>query len=124
MKREYDFSKGRRGAVVPTPTGKTRITIRLDNDIIDWFRSQAEQQGGGNYQTMINNALRECINNREGVFEEVIRRVVRQEIQNTARIMEPVPWLQPTAVNEIPFDFDLKLEHFAATSESDIQYLH
>ena len=54
MKDEYDFSGGRRGAIDPLPPGKTRITIRLDNDVLDWFRDQVEAAGGGNYQTLIN----------------------------------------------------------------------
>jgi metal-responsive CopG/Arc/MetJ family transcriptional regulator len=61
VKREYDFSKGRRGPVVPVPRGKTRITIRLDKEVLDWFRSQVEAAGGGNYQTLINSALREYV---------------------------------------------------------------
>ena len=61
MKREYDFSRGKRGPVIPVPRGKTRITIRLDKDLIDWFRSQVEAAGGGNYQTLINSALRNCV---------------------------------------------------------------
>ena len=61
MKKFYDFSKGKRGAVVPLPPGKTRITIRFDNEIIDWFRDKVEARGGGSYQTMINNALRDYI---------------------------------------------------------------
>jgi hypothetical protein len=61
MKSEYDFSRGMRGPVIPVPRGKTRITIRLDKDLIDWFRSQVEAAGGGNYQTLINSALREYI---------------------------------------------------------------
>ena len=59
MKREYDFRDGKRGAVVTTPPGKTRITIRLDDDILEWFREQVHRAGGGNYQTLINHALRE-----------------------------------------------------------------
>ena len=59
MKGEYDFSQARRGAVDPTPSGKTRITIRIDDDILAWFRDQVDAAGGGNYQTLINNALRE-----------------------------------------------------------------
>jgi len=58
MRKEYDFKKGKRGAVLPAPTGKTRITIRLDDDILEWFRGQADAAGGGNYQSMINEALR------------------------------------------------------------------
>jgi uncharacterized protein (DUF4415 family) len=61
VKREYDFSRGKRGPVIPVPQGKTRITIRLDKDLIDWFRSQVEAAGGGNYQTLINSALRNCV---------------------------------------------------------------
>jgi hypothetical protein len=61
VKREYDFSRGKRGPVIPVPRGKTRITIRLDKDVIDWFRSQVEAAGGGNYQTLINSALKNCV---------------------------------------------------------------
>ena len=61
MKKEYDFSKGKRGAVVQPEPGKSRITIRLDNEILDWFRAKADTQGGGNYQTMINQVLKEYI---------------------------------------------------------------
>lgn len=65
MKPEYDFSRGRRGLVLPLPPGKERITIRLDSDILDWFRSQASAQGGGNYQTMINQVLRAFIESHQ-----------------------------------------------------------
>ncbi len=82
MKDEYDFSQAKRGAIEPTPTGKTRITIRLDDDIIDWFRQQAEQAGGGNYQTAINQALREHIDRQS--LEALLRRVVREELRNVA----------------------------------------
>src|SRR5207244_6254744 len=51
--KTYDFSKGKRGAVLPLPPGKERITIRLDADILDYFRDRVEQAGGGNYQTAI-----------------------------------------------------------------------
>lgn len=64
MKREYDFSKGRRGAVVPTESGGTRITIRLDNKVLDHFRKLVHEMGGGNYQTLINDALRQHIDAR------------------------------------------------------------
>ncbi len=80
MKEEYDFSKGKRGAVIPTPPGKERITIRLDADILDWFRRQAEEQGGGNYQTMINQALREYMLSQNAALEDLLRRVVREEL--------------------------------------------
>jgi uncharacterized protein (DUF4415 family) len=80
MKREYNFSKGKRGAVLPAPKGKTRITIRIDDDILDWFRSKVETAGGGSYQTLINNALREHITNQQEPIEVILRRVVREEL--------------------------------------------
>jgi len=82
MKAEYDFSKGRRGAVSPLSPGKTRITIRLDEDVIDWFRRQTETQGGGNYQTLINQVLREFVLSQKEPLEETLRRVIREELQN------------------------------------------
>ena len=80
MKAEYDFSKGRRGAVVPAPRGKTRITIRLDDEVLDWFRQQTLEAGGGNYQSLINEALREHIASRREPLEETLRRVLREEM--------------------------------------------
>jgi len=81
MKAKYDFSKGKRGAVLPQAGNKVRITIRLDRDIIDWFRSKVEEQGGGNYQSMLNDALRKHIEHQEQPLEEVLRRVVREELR-------------------------------------------
>ncbi|MFH1910117.1 MAG: BrnA antitoxin family protein [bacterium] len=83
MKAKYDFSKGKRGAVIPPSGKKVRITIRLDRDIVDWFRSKVEEQGGGNYQTMLNDALRIYMERQEQPLEEVLRRVVREELQST-----------------------------------------
>ena len=83
MKAEYDFSQGRRGAIDPLPKGKTRITIRLDDDILNWFRDQVHRTGGGNYQTLINSALREYVQEQREPLEEMVRRVVREELQNT-----------------------------------------
>jgi uncharacterized protein (DUF4415 family) len=80
MKKEYNFSKGKRGAVVPAPKGKTRITIRIDDDILNWFRSQVDAAGGGSYQTLINNALREHMTNQQEPIEVILRRVVREEL--------------------------------------------
>ena len=82
MKDEYDFSKARRGPVSPLPPGKTRITIRLDEDVIDWFRQQTEVQGGGNYQTMINQVLREYVLSQRELLKVILRRVIREELQN------------------------------------------
>ncbi len=85
MKKEYNFSKGKRGAVAPAPKGKTRITIRLDDDILDWFRGEVEAAGGGNYQTLINQTLREYLNQQQQPLEELLRRVVREELHNVAQ---------------------------------------
>lgn len=81
MKAKYDFSKGKRGAVLPQAGNKVRITIRLDRDIVDWFRSKVEEQGGGNYQSMLNDALRKHIEYQDQPLEEILRRVVREELR-------------------------------------------
>jgi hypothetical protein len=59
MRKEHDFTEGKRGAVLPVPAGKMRVTIRLDEDVLEWFRDQVDQAGGGNYQSLINQALRD-----------------------------------------------------------------
>ena len=84
MKKRYDFSKGKRGAVVKPARGKSRITIRLDEEILNWFRREVHRAGGGNYQTLINHALREYIKKRPESLEDVVRRVVREEVRKTA----------------------------------------
>ncbi|HEX5726867.1 MAG TPA: BrnA antitoxin family protein [Longimicrobiaceae bacterium] len=84
MKDEYDFSKGKRGAVLPTPPGKTRITIRLDDEVLDWFRAQVSDAGGGNYQTLINAALRDHIQRQREPLEDTLRRVLREELGRVA----------------------------------------
>jgi uncharacterized protein (DUF4415 family) len=61
MKREYDFRRAKRGPVLSVPKGKIRITIRLDNDILDWFRGEVDRAGGGSYQSLINDALRQYV---------------------------------------------------------------
>lgn len=81
MRKEYDFSKGKRGPVVRAGEGKTRITIRLDNDLLDWFRKKANAEGGGNYQTTINSALREYTKQGSESLERKLRRVIREELQ-------------------------------------------
>jgi hypothetical protein len=80
MKREYRLSSARRGPIVPEPRRETRITIRLDDDILDWFRAQVHANGGGSYQTMINAALREHMKRREGSLAETLREVIRGDI--------------------------------------------
>ncbi len=84
MKHQYDFSKAKRGPVIPVPKGKTRITIRVDEDVIAWFRSQVDQAGGGNYQTLINDALRQHITRVREPLEDTLRRVVREEIRKAS----------------------------------------
>ena len=83
MRKEYDFGKGKRGAVVSVPSGKTRITIRLDNDVIEWFKRQVDEAGGGNYQTLINQALRDTVSQEREPLEAILRRVVREELRQT-----------------------------------------
>lgn len=80
MRKEYDFSKGRRGPVIKPTPGKTRITIRIDDDILDWFRRQVNEAGGGNYQTMMNTALREFMATEREPLEATVRRAVREEM--------------------------------------------
>ena len=77
---DHNFSEGRRGAVVPSPPGKTRITIRLDNEILDWFRDQVEAQGGGSYQTMINDVLKDHVKRGGEALEPCLRRIIREEL--------------------------------------------
>lgn len=84
MKREYDFKGARRGALDPVSPGKTRITIRLDDDVLDWFRDRADAAGGGNYQTMVNAALRDFIERSTEPLEDTLRRVVREELYRSA----------------------------------------
>ena len=82
MKKEYDFSKGKRGPVIKTK-GKTRITICLDNDVLDEFRDRSEKAGYG-YQTMINNALRQHLaGDNRPVDQRTLRRILREELKKT-----------------------------------------
>ena len=81
MKKEYDFSKGRRGPVLKPPPGKTRVTIRLDNDVLNWFRQQVDEAGSGNYQSLINEALRSYMHHKQEPLEATLRRVVRDELR-------------------------------------------
>lgn len=83
MKKEYDFSHGKRGAVEPIPKGKTRITIRIDDDVLDWFRKRVHRAGGGNYQTLINLALREHMHDSNQALESTLRRVLREELASS-----------------------------------------
>ncbi|MBI2838962.1 MAG: BrnA antitoxin family protein [Acidobacteria bacterium] len=81
MRKQYDFTHAKRGAVDRAPVGKTRITIRLDDEILDWFRDEVTTRGGGNYQTMINDALREHVRRQKEPLEATLRRVLREELR-------------------------------------------
>jgi uncharacterized protein (DUF4415 family) len=81
MNKEYDFSKGKRGPILRVPPGKTRVTVRLDKDILEWFRQQVDDAGGGNYQTLINEALRSFMSQRQESLETTLRRVIRDELR-------------------------------------------
>ena len=78
MQKEYDFSKGKRGQVIPQQ-GKTRITICIDTDILEWFREEAEREGRG-YQTAMNQALRNYIRQDRRPIQDIVREAVRQEL--------------------------------------------
>jgi hypothetical protein len=84
MKKEYDFRHGKRGAVLRSGPGKTRITIRIDDDVLDWFREQVRKAGGGSYQTAINDALGAFIETQERSLEDTLRRVLREELPRYA----------------------------------------
>jgi uncharacterized protein (DUF4415 family) len=87
MDKEYDFSKAPRGPVLPVAPGRTRITIRLDDDVLEWFRARVHAAGGGSYQTLINQALRDVVEQAREPLEKVPRRVVREELQRS-------PWVR------------------------------
>lgn len=79
-----DFSTGKRGPVIGADPSKVRITIRLDADIIDHFKRKVLDAGGGNYQTLINDALRRHIEEEARTLEDTLRRVIREELRQTA----------------------------------------
>jgi uncharacterized protein (DUF4415 family) len=76
--RDIDFSRAKRGAVVRPEPGKTKISIRLSNTVLEYFRDQVDKAGGGNYQTLINDALLEHIHRRSAV--DIVRQVLREEL--------------------------------------------
>ena len=81
MKTEYDFSKAKRGPIVKAPPGKTRITIRIDNTLLEWFRQEAHAAGGASYQTFINDALLQHVAATREPLENTLRRVIREELR-------------------------------------------
>ena len=80
LQKEYDLTRAQHGPIVPSSAGKTRITIRIDKDVLDWFRQSVHEMGGGNYQTLINDALRRYIQDQKEPLEETLRRVLREEL--------------------------------------------
>ena len=79
MKREYDLSGGKRGAVLKPPPGTTRITLGVDDDVLDWFREQVHAAGGGVFTRLMADVLREYVASREGTkLRKVVRRAVRE----------------------------------------------
>ena len=80
-KEEFDFSNAKQGAVIQPMPGKTRITIRLDTDVINWFRKKVHAAGGGNYQTLINEALRQFIQQQDNTLEKTLRKIIREELE-------------------------------------------
>lgn len=80
-KEEFDFTQAEQGTLVPTAPAKTRITIRLNTDALNWFRNQVHEASGGNYQTLINEALRQYIQVQDSVLEETLCKVIREELQ-------------------------------------------
>ena len=85
LRKENDFPKRKQGAVIPPAPGKARVTIRLDNAVVDWFRSQVDEAGSGCYQSLMNDALREHIARRRKPLESTIRRVIREELRRTGQ---------------------------------------
>ncbi|MCY7390607.1 MAG: BrnA antitoxin family protein [Leptolyngbyaceae cyanobacterium CAN_BIN12] len=85
MEAEYDFSQGKRGAVEPIGAGKTRITIRIDDDVLAWFKEQVHLANGGNYQTLINEALKAHIQQQREPLEATLRRVLREELDRVEK---------------------------------------
>jgi len=79
--RDIDFTRAKRGAVTKADPGKTKISIRLDNRILDHFRAVVDAAGGGNYQTLINDALLAFIQQKSML--EAVRQVVREEVAGT-----------------------------------------
>jgi uncharacterized protein (DUF4415 family) len=78
--KEHNFGQAQRGAVVKSSSGKTRITIRIDTDILNWFRNQVHEAGGGNYQTRVNEALRQHVESQDRRLENTLRKVLREEL--------------------------------------------
>lgn len=89
--RDIDFSRAERGAVINAEPGKTKVSIRLSNTVLEYFRDQVDKAGSGNYQTRINEALLEHIHRRSML--DAMRKVLREELASdgAARARNPSP---------------------------------
>lgn len=81
MRKQYGFSKSQRLGTPTVPKGKTRITIRLDDEVLEWFKHQVDIAGGGNYQSLINTALMAHVKRADESLEKTLRRVLREELR-------------------------------------------
>lgn len=84
MEKQYDFSSAQRGPIITPESGITTIMLPIDNEVLEWFRDQVNRAGGGDYLKLINNALREHIHQTTHPIEDVVRRVVREELSRAA----------------------------------------
>lgn len=84
MRKQYDFSKSHQIGALPVQKGKTRITIRLDDEALEWFKHQVDTAGGGNYQSLINSALLDHIKRTKEPLEKTLRRVLREELRKAS----------------------------------------
>lgn len=90
MKDNYDFTQGKRGSVLPT-INKKRISIRFDPKIIDWFKHEIEEKGGGSYQTLMNKVLLEYVERNGEPLEKILRKVLREELKTIQPMNDLTP---------------------------------
>lgn len=100
MRKEYDFSKGKRGPVVPAPAGRTRVLLTLDDSNLDWLREHVDAAGGGDYSDLVNEALDLYIKRARGELAEMIRRAVREELAAAARKSKTASFRRPKAASK------------------------
>ena len=93
--RDIDFASAKRGPVIPADPGKTKISIRIDNTVLEYFRSQVEKAGAGNYQTLMNDALLAYIHQTSVI--DAVRRVVREELAQPQAKSRPRKQRAPAA---------------------------
>ena len=98
--REIDFVRAKRGAVVPLESGKTKISIRLNNTVLDYFRTVVENAGGGNYQTLINDAL--VAYTQQQSLLDAVRQVVREEFHPSLSALDGPTRRSPGRAKSVP----------------------